>query len=67
MVIIDMKKDDVKQQIREELARRSYLDYCMLTNGRGWSVGKHIKYMSEQLEDFLQSNERIMTISMPPQ
>ena len=61
-----MNKDEIRQQIREELARRDYLDYCRLTMPN-WIAGAHIEYIGKQLEEFLNSNERILTLSIPPQ
>lgn len=61
-----MSKESVKMAIREELARREYIDYCKLTMP-DWIVGKHIDMMADTLDYFLNSDERILTLSVPPQ
>lgn len=63
-----MKKDNVKQLVKEELARREYLDYCRLVHGDDWIVGKHIQLIADELNKFLEdSTKHFMVLSLPPQ
>lgn len=61
-------KQKIKLEIKKELARRSFTDYCKLVNGEGWFLGKHIKLVCESIEKLVsrQIEQNILIISMPP-
>ena len=56
-------------EVKKELARRKYSEYCKLTNGEEWILGAHLKLVCETVEDLIYRNikENILLISMPPQ
>lgn len=56
-------------EIQKELARRSYLEYCKYSHRGKWIPGKHLQYITGQIEDIIYRNvtENILIISMPPQ
>ena len=59
----------IKDQLRRELAKLDYSEYCKLTNGEEWILGAHLKLVCQKVEDLIYRNikENILIISMPPQ
>lgn len=65
-----MNKNEAKALLKlsmEENARRTYLGYCELTNGEGFIVGKHIKYICDKVDKFYESDYKYLLVDMPPQ
>ena len=69
-----MDKEILRQELRKELARRNFLDYCKYTIPN-FQVGKFHKFMSSKIEDFLADKlltdkgdpVKILALSMPVQ
>ena len=69
-----MDKEALKQELRKELARRNFLDYCKYTIPE-FKVGKFHNFMSSKIEDFLADKlltengdpVKILCLSMPVQ
>lgn len=70
-----MDKELIKKELRKELARRRYIDYCEYTHGGLFTVGKAQKFIADNI-DALMSDElttekgeqvKILCLSMPPQ
>lgn len=60
-------KEELKKQARLELARRNFFDYCKLMAPDFYKEDrKFLKDVSNQLQDFYKSNEKICVINMPP-
>lgn len=57
----------VKEQAKYELARRHFWDYCKLTSPEDYKEDRYfLKDMCNQLQEFVNSNERVMVINLPP-
>ena len=61
----------IKEQIRNEIARRSYVDYVeMVHNGR-WVRSKHLEYTCNKIQEFIEAPTKgafdILILQMPPQ
>jgi predicted phage terminase large subunit-like protein len=62
-------------EVRQELAKKSYLEYCIYTHRGHWIPGKHLVYVCNLVERFINgslANDRgeqakILVIQMPPQ
>ena len=63
------KKELIRQELRKELARKDYGEYCKYVHKGGWLLGKHLKLVCEVVEDLIyrKMKENILIISMPPQ
>lgn len=69
-----MDKEALRQELRKELARRNFLDYCKYTIPE-FKVGKFHNFMSSKIEDFLADKlltengdpVKILCLSMPVQ
>lgn len=59
----------IKEELRKELVRRSYAEYCKYVHKGSWILGKHLKYTCDVIEDLIyrRMKENILIISMPPQ
>lgn len=59
----------LKDEIRKEMARRCYADYCVYAHRGNWILGKHLKLVCDTIEDLIHRRikENILIISMPPQ
>ncbi len=63
------------REARRELARRSYLDYCIYTHRGYWIPARHLRYVCGKVQDFIDGvliNDRgekvsILIVQMPPQ
>ena len=57
-------------EIKYEKARRKYIEYLALTNGPSFIKAKHITYLANIVQDFIEDkipNRSILCLSMPPQ
>jgi predicted phage terminase large subunit-like protein len=63
------QKEIIRKEIKKELARRSYADYCIYSHEGRWILGKHLKYICSKVEDLIyrRIKQNILIISMPPQ
>lgn len=59
----------IRKELEKELARRSYLEYCIYAHGGKWIPGKHLRLICDTVEDLIYDRlkENILIISMPPQ
>lgn len=59
----------IKEALEQELARRSYSDYCIYVHNGKWILGKHLKLICDTVEDLIYNrmSEQILIISVPPQ
>lgn len=57
------------EQVRRELARKSYSDYCIYVHRGNWILGKHLEVICKAVEDiiFRRIPQNILLISCPPQ
>jgi len=57
------------QEVKNELARRSYSDYCKLVHNGRWILGDHLKLVCDNVEALIDRAipQNILIISMPPQ
>lgn len=70
-----MDKELIRQELKKELARREYIDYCEYTHGGLFTVGKAQKFIAQNINalmnDELKTEEgqpvKILCLSMPPQ
>lgn len=70
-----MDKELIRKELRKELARRQYIEYCEYVHGGLFTVGKAQKFIAESI-NALMTNElftpegnqvKILCLSMPPQ
>ena len=64
------RKALARHELKKELARREYIEYCKFTGGGKWKVGKHLTYICDVIEKFLNHEyvgKNILIVSMPPQ
>lgn len=63
------KAEYLRQELKKELARRSFSDYCQYVNGEEWILGKHLELVCGKVEDLIyrRVKQNILVISMPPQ
>lgn len=57
----------VKEQAKYELARRYFWDYCKVTSPEDYKDDrKFLSDMCHELQDFINSDDRVMVINLPP-
>lgn len=57
----------IKLEARKELARRSFWDYCKLMAASFYIEEKeYLKDLCYSLQDFIESDRKILVINMPP-
>lgn len=57
----------VREQARYELARRNFWDYCKITSPEDYRDDRFfLDDMCNQLQDFVNSDDRVMVINLPP-
>jgi hypothetical protein len=64
-----MKKFDINE-VKYELARRNYIDYLALVNGTTFIKGKHIVYIANKVQEFIDNKDdskKVLCLSVPPQ
>lgn len=62
-----MIPDYVREQAKYELARRYFWDYCKLTSPEDYRDDREfLSDMCNELQDFINSNDRVMVINLPP-
>lgn len=60
-------KEELKKQVRLELARRDFFEYCKLTASDFYEEERNfLKDLCYQLQDFYKSDEKVCVINMPP-
>ena len=59
----------LKEELKKELARRSYSYYCVYAHKGNWILGKHLELVCSKIEDLIyrKTPKNILIISMPPQ
>ena len=70
-----MDKELIRQELKKELARREYIEYCDYVHGGLFTVGKAQKFIAQNINalmaDELKTKEgqpvKILCLSMPPQ
>ena len=62
-----MTKEQIRQEMRKELARRTYEDYLKYVHTDNYVMGKHIKLICSYIEQMLTGDIRQLIISVPPQ
>lgn len=70
-----MDKELIRQELKKELARREYIEYCDYVHGGLFTVGKAQKFIAQNINalmnDELKTEEgqpvKILCLSMPPQ
>lgn len=62
------KSEELKKELRKELARKDYSYYCQYVHTK-WILGKHLKLICEQVEKLIygEMQEKILILSLPPQ
>jgi predicted phage terminase large subunit-like protein len=61
------QKLSLQRAAKAEMARRDYIEYCKYTIPN-FKVGKHIKYIGNELTQFLNNSDKnILLVSLPPQ
>jgi len=63
------KKELIKEELKKELARRDYSEYCKYVHRGNWILGKHLKLICSEIENLIyrKMKENILIISTPPQ
>ena len=62
-----MVPEYVKLEARKELARRNFWEYCKLTSPDFYYESKeYLKDMCEKLQEFYESDKKILVINLPP-
>lgn len=63
------QREIIRKEIKKELARRCYADYCIYSHEGRWILGKHLKHICDRVEDLIyrRIKQNILIISMPPQ
>lgn len=62
-----MIPDYVKEQARLELARRKFWNYCKLKAPDFYKEDRiFLKDMCNKLQEFIESNKKILVINLPP-
>ena len=57
----------VQEQAKYELARRYFWDYCKVTSPEDYKDDrKYLSDMCHELQDFINSDDRVMVINLPP-
>lgn len=57
----------IREQAKYELARRNFWDYCKVTSPEDYRDDRaFLDNMCHQLQDFVNSNDRVMVINLPP-
>lgn len=65
MVAYDMKL--IKLEAKKELARRNFWDYCCLFAPDFYNESKeYLLDLCSKLQDFVESDKKILVINMPP-
>ena len=62
-----MTKEQIRQEMRKELARRTYEGYLKYVHNDTYITGKHIKLICSYIEQMLAGDIRQLIISVPPQ
>ncbi|MBQ9988119.1 MAG: phage terminase large subunit [Clostridia bacterium] len=62
----EQRRFAVKQLARQELARRSFLEYCIYVHRGVWKPGRHHRLIAEKLEGVLAGRIKRLMIFMPP-
>lgn len=62
-----MTKQQIRMEIKKELARRSYIDFLSYVHGKTFRAGKHIHLMCDYIERMIAGEFKYLIISMPPQ
>jgi predicted phage terminase large subunit-like protein len=59
----------IREELKKELARRSYADYCIYVHSGKWFLGKHLELICKTVEDLIfdRLKEQILILSVPPQ
>lgn len=61
----------IKEQIRQEIARRSYADYVEYVHEGRWIKSKHLLFTCNKIQEFVETDTGhafdIMILQMPPQ
>lgn len=55
------------RQVQEELARRSFFEYCKYVHGGAWTPGKHHRLIAQELQTAIEGGNKRLMIWMPPQ
>lgn len=65
----DPKKVPTLEVFKQELARRVYADYVKYVHEGRWFPGKHLVYICNTIQDFLEGklDKQILIIQVPPQ
>lgn len=60
-------KEFIRLEARKELARREFWYYCKLFASDFYTEEKHyLKDLCEQLQQFIESDKKILVVNMPP-
>lgn len=60
-------KEEIIKQARLELARRDFFEYCKLMASDFYKDDRlFLKDMCNQLQEFYESNDRVLVINLPP-
>ena len=65
-----MREMPTLKEIRCEKARRNYIDYLEYVNGDGFIRAKHIEFLANAVQEFIEdpnNKKKILCLSMPPQ
>jgi len=57
----------IRNELKKELARRSYIDYVEYVHEGRWLRSKHLELVCEYIEKILSGDIKRLIISMPPQ
>lgn len=62
------KREILERAIRVELGRRNFYDFCNLTEPDFYNDDRpYLKTLCDKLEEFWESNKKLLIINMPPQ
>lgn len=64
---MEVTKEQIRQEMRKELARRTYEDYLKYVHTDNYVMGKHIKLICRYIEQMFTGDIRQLIISVPPQ
>lgn len=67
-MMIDVHSKEVQQQIKMELSRREFWEYCKLTSPDFYNDNRAFLHnMADRLQWFVEeANEQILVINLPP-
>lgn len=62
-----MNKEEIRHQLRLELCRRDFYEFCRYMDSKFFSNGKpHLKEIAKSMQDLYEGKIMKLAISLPP-